>query len=95
MQADMWDGLPSDQTAFVAIEAVLADRAAKFGKPVPLLEGDSHPFKVDMPAGQPANLTRIVVQGPTSKPHVWLRLKVDPASAKVFSCENAPSWPAR
>jgi hypothetical protein len=88
MQADMWDGPASDQTAFIAIKAVLADRAAKLAKPVLLLEGDSHEFKVDTPAGQPANLTRVVVQGSTSVPHEWLRLKVDPSSPKVFSCEN-------
>jgi hypothetical protein len=88
MQADMWDGAASDQTAFIAIKAVLAQRAAKFGRPVLLLEGDSHVFKVDTPAGQPPNLTRVVVEGSTSVPHEWLRLKVDPSSPKVFSCEN-------
>jgi hypothetical protein len=39
MQADMWDGGPEAQTAFVPIKAVIADRAARFGKPVLLLEG--------------------------------------------------------
>jgi hypothetical protein len=88
MQADMWDGTPADQTAFIAIKAVIADRAAQFGKPVLLLEGDSHVLKIDTPAGQPANLTRVVVQGSTSVPHEWLRLKIDPSSPKVFSCES-------
>jgi len=88
MQADMWDGTAADQTAFIAIKAVLAARAAHFAKPVLLLEGDSHLRKIDTPAGQPANLTRVVVQGSTSLPHEWLRLKVDPSSPKVFSCES-------
>lgn len=88
MQADMWDGPAAGQTAFVPYKAVIADRAARFGEPVLLLQGDSHVFKVDTPAGQPANLTRVVVQGSTSVPHEWLRLKVDPRSAGVFSCEN-------
>ena len=88
MQADMWDGLPAGQTAFAPIKAVIADRAARFGKPVLLLEGDSHVFKVDTPASMPANLVRVVVQGSTSEPREWLRLRVDPASPKVFSCEN-------
>jgi hypothetical protein len=88
MQADMWDGGPADQTAFVPIKAVIADRAARFGKPVLLLEGDSHVLKVDRPAGMPANLTRVVVQGSTNVPHEWLRLTIDPGSAGVFSCEN-------
>ena len=88
MQADMWDGAAADQTAFIPIEAVIADRAARFGKPVLLLQGDSHLLKVDRPAGQPANLTRVVVQGSTNVPHEWLRLRIDPSRAGVFSCEN-------
>jgi len=88
MQADMWDGPASIQTAFAPIKAVIADRAARFGKPVLLLQGDSHEFLVDTPAGMPANLTRVVVQGSTSVPHEWLRLAVDPATPGVFSCEN-------
>ena len=88
MQADMWDGPPEGQTAFIPIKAVIADRAARFGKPVLLLQGDSHEFLVDTPAGMPANLVRVVVQGSTSIPHEWLRLKVDPATPGVFSCEN-------
>jgi len=88
MQADMWDGDAANQSAFAAIKAVLADRAARFAKPVLLLEGDSHQLKVDTPPGQPSNLTRIVVQGSTSVPHEWLRLHVDPSKPKVFSCEN-------
>jgi hypothetical protein len=91
MQADMWDASApaSALTAFNALKAVLAARAAEFGRPVLVLEGDSHLFKVDTPAGQPGNLTRVVVQGSTNVPHEWLRLHVDPTNAsQPFSCEN-------
>ncbi|MEJ7825514.1 MAG: hypothetical protein WKF48_08785 [Solirubrobacteraceae bacterium] len=88
MQADMYDGAADDQSAFAPIKAVIADRAASFGKPVLLLEGDSHVFKVDKPAGMPANVVRVVVQGSTSVPHEWLRLRVDRSSPTVFSCER-------
>ena len=88
MQADMWDESAPDQPAYIPFKAVIADRAARFGRPVLLLQGDSHEFKVDTPAGQPANLVRVVVQGSTSVPHEWLRLTVDARSARVFSCEN-------
>ena len=88
MQADMWDATAASLSAFIAIKAVIADRAAQFGKPVLLLQGDSHTLKVDTPPGQPANLTRLVVQGATSVPHEWLRLTVDPTSPAVFSCER-------
>ncbi|MGH2840560.1 MAG: metallophosphoesterase [Solirubrobacteraceae bacterium] len=88
MQADMWDGDAAIQTAYVPIKAVLADRAARFGKPVLLLQGDSHEFLINTVPGQPDNLTRIVVQGSTSEPHEWLRLRVDPSAPGVFSCER-------
>jgi hypothetical protein len=90
MQADMWDSSApaSELAAFDPIKAVLADRAARFGKPVLLLEGDSHKFLVEKPPGQPANVTRIVVQGSTNTPHEWLKLHVNPRDPGVFSCEN-------
>ena len=90
MQADMWDASApaSELTAFAPVKALIADRAARFGRPVWLLEGDSHLFKVDRPAGMPANLTRVVVEGSTNTPHEWLRLRVAPRSRDVLSCEN-------
>ena len=33
----------------------------------------------------PSNLVRVVVQGSTSEPREWLRLRVNPASPRVFS----------
>ena len=87
MQADMYDGATIDP-AYDPIKAVIADRAERFGKPVLLLEGDSHKFLVDKPADMPANVVRVVVQGSAETPHEWLRLRVDPASTQVFSCEN-------
>jgi hypothetical protein len=90
MQADMWDDTvaPEALSAFAPVKAVLAHWAAAFHKPVLLAQGDSHLLKVDRPAGMPANLTRVVVQGSTNTPHEWLRLHVDPRSARVFTCEN-------
>jgi hypothetical protein len=90
MQADMWDPATpaADLNAFEAVKAVLADRAEQFGKPVLLLEGDSHILKIDRPAGQPDNLTRIVVQGSTNVPHEWTKLKLDPSRPGVFSCQT-------
>jgi hypothetical protein len=90
MQADMWDSsaVPAELTAFEPIKAVPAERAERFGKPVLLLEGDSHLFKVDTPADMPANLTRVVVEGSTNTPHEWLRLHMSAKTPQVFSCEN-------
>jgi hypothetical protein len=106
LQADMWDpaalvpggdGL-SGYTEFVQR---LAARSAAFGRPVLLINGDSHAFMADHPLADPTspsglihhtqpvtNLTRITVQGSTNKPREWLRLSVDPRLAQVFTWEN-------
>ncbi len=90
MQADMWFNTP---LGFTDIVQRLADRAREFGKPVLLLEGDSHRFTVDRPlatgsalhgVGTPApNLTRIIVEGQTTSE--WLKLRVDPTAAELFT----------
>ena len=110
-QADMWDltALPTavppgdglDQyTVFVK---KLADLALKFGKPVLLINGDSHIYGSDKPLADPRsatgvvhkvpavpNLTRITVQGSTVAPAEWLRLTIDPETRDVFSWSNVP-----
>jgi hypothetical protein len=81
----------------------LAQRAVRFGRPVLLINGDSHVFGVDRPLADPAsatgkihntqavpNLTRITVQGSTSAPAEWLRLTIDPDAPQVFSWVNVP-----
>ena len=79
----------------------LATLTLSFGKPVLLMEGDSHVFKVDNPlaAGDPVhgvttpvpNLTRMVVQGSTTAPlSEWVRLHVDPAATPPFSWMRNP-----
>jgi hypothetical protein len=104
MQADMWDPAifgANQYDGFTATVRRLADLTRAFGKPVLLLEGDSHVFKVDNPlasgdarygvSAPVPNLTRIVVQGSTTAPLTeWLRLKVDPTSAAVFSWTRNP-----
>ena len=108
LQADMWDpeataagGAGLDQyTPFVQ---ELADLSVRFGRPVLLLNGDSHVYEEDHPLADPSsttgvihntqpvpNLTRITVQGSTNAPAEWLRLTIDPRTASVFSWENVP-----
>ncbi len=111
LQADMWepealapggDGLD----AYRPIVQALADLSLNFGRPVLLMNGDSHLFEVDRPLADPfsptglihgtravPNLTRITVQGSTNKPSEWLRLTIDPRSPQVFSWENVVYLP--
>lgn len=100
MQADMWDGTALN--GFDSTVQKLAASALAFGKPVLLLEGDSHVFKTDNPlaAGDPAhgvstpvpNLTRVVIQGSTTaRLPEWLRLRVDPAAVPPFSWTRVPN----
>jgi len=89
------------RASFAAFIKRLAQRAHDFHKPVLFIAGDSHQFTVDHPftpgdAGygvydttvDAPNVTRVIVQGSTSCPHVYLRLKVDPSTEAVFSGEN-------
>jgi len=100
MQADMWDPAAgaAELTGYDPIVQKLASLILAFGKPVLLLEGDSHDFTVDNPLanGDPdhgvttpvPNLTRIVVQGGSDHfPLEYLRVTIDPRQ------QDAPfSW---
>lgn len=79
MQADTFAG----STAFDRINARLEQRARRFGRPVLLLQGDTHVFKTDRPLAGAPNLVRVVVEGETASE--WLRLTVDPRTREVFS----------
>ncbi len=74
-QADMWD-TEAALTNYTPLVTELANRTVEFGKPVLLLNGDSHRFQVGQPLADHSsatgmihntqdvpNLTRIVVQG--------------------------------
>ncbi|MEO8001947.1 MAG: metallophosphoesterase, partial [Arenimonas sp.] len=90
VQADMWDTeAPLDQYTPFVIK--LANLSVQFGKPVLLLNGDSHVYFADKPLAVPGsttgmihhtqavpNLQRIVVQGSTTAPGEWLKLTIDP-----------------
>lgn len=100
MQADMWPGERGspDLSGYEAIVARLARRARAFRRPVLVLQGDSHRFKVDFPLkrGSPRhgvstaapNVVRVVVQGATSRPRQWLRVRVT-RTPEVFVLDPA------
>lgn len=91
------DGL----NAYTPFVQKLAQLALHFQRPVLLLNGDSHVYGADHPLADSAsvkgqihnapavpNLTRITVQGSTTAPAEWLKLKIDTRKADVFSWEN-------
>jgi hypothetical protein len=108
IQADMWDltALPPSGdglNAYTPFVQQIADLTSNFGKPVLLLNGDSHLFGADHPLADPSsptglvhhtqavpNLTRITVQGSTNPPAEWLKLTIDTHKPGVFSWTNVP-----
>jgi hypothetical protein len=106
LQADMWDTFGTHATLedFDNLVKTIGEASKEFGKPVLMLAGDSHVFKVDNPYdGSPEheafhpgftpvapNLTRIVVEGSTTEPtrFDYLRLTLDPRGARLFSWDR-------
>jgi hypothetical protein len=98
-QADMWDPEKgaAHQAGYEPIVQSIAQHTAAFGKPVLMLNGDSHVYLSDNPlsASDPLNYIhpgynvpnfhRIVVHGSTF-PLEWMKLTVDPRA-------NAPQGP--
>ena len=100
LQANMWVQGGSNFSLFVH---ELANLSLHFGRPVLLLNGDTHTFFSDKPLADPnsttgrihgapavPNLTRITVQGALIAPSEWLRLTIDPHAAEVFTWQNVP-----
>jgi hypothetical protein len=106
-QADMWDAEKgaAHQAAYEPFVLSTALHTIDFGKPVLMLNGDSHVYRSDNPlsAGDPLNFMhpgydvpnfhRIVVHGSTV-PLEWLRLTIDPrANAPAGADSFGPfSW---
>ena len=103
-QADMWDAT-SPLSGFDELVTRIGNKAIEFGKPVLLLEGDSHVFNVDHPYSASSslhglhpstpvaeNVTRIVVEGSDAGRTEYLRLTVDPRGQKgaLFSWVRVP-----
>jgi len=105
-QADMWNqpdrdgGVPF--TAFTGFVTRLAELATEFGRPVLVVVGDYHDYRVDVGVPWfntfygvpgPANITQVVVDRSIeattdASPIDYLRLTIDPASPAVFSWEQ-------
>lgn len=103
-QADMRDTTEPSLSGFDALVEQIGRLSAEFGRPVLLLEGDSHKFKVDNPhsATSPLhgvhaltpvaeNVTRIVVEGSDAGRTKYLRVAVDARTkGRPFNWERIP-----
>ena len=105
-QADMWNQPDRDAgvsfTAFSGFVTRLAALATQFGRPVLIVAGDFHDYRVDVGVPwfgtfygvtPPANITQVIVDRSIeattdASPIDYLRLTIDPASPAVFSWEQ-------
>lgn len=106
LQADMWDVLEPTLSGYDALVRQIGTLAAAFGRPVLLVNGDSHIFTIDNPfsASSPLhavhavtpvaeNVTRVVVEGSDKGRTEYLRITVDPkhkGGTSLFSLERVP-----
>jgi hypothetical protein len=88
MQANPFDGDPSQLTGFIDTLDLLEAETISFGRPVMLVHGDSHYFRIDKPllgtnsGRRLENFTRLETFG-TDDVH-WVRVTIDPKDPEVF-----------
>jgi hypothetical protein len=78
----IWQDDPTDGSS-PGLVARLRKRAAAFRRPVMLVHGDTHRFKLDNPWKDTPNLTRLETF-PTFTPE-WVKVIVNPAAPAVFT----------
>lgn len=111
IQADMWDPFivtnPLAYSGFTQFVQKLAAKSLAFGKPVLLINGDSHIYGSDKPLADHTsvnstiygvtqdvpNLTRVTVNG-SNNALEYLKLTIDLATPSVFSWTRVPFAPA-
>jgi hypothetical protein len=88
IQANPFDGAPEELTGFADTLSALEQQTIDFGKPVVLVHGDSHYFRIDKPmvastsGRRLENFTRVETFG-TDDVH-WTRVSIDPREEQVF-----------
>lgn len=99
-QANMWPewspfpGTPGTPSGFTDLRSLLEQEATEFKKPVVLVNGDSHYFRIDNPlrkSAQPGqrpppsleNFLRVETFGTPN--HHWLHVTVEPGDPNVFT----------
>jgi hypothetical protein len=80
----VWQDDPFDGSSDSGLVSTLRNRTAAFGKPVVLVHGDTHKFKIDHPWSSIPNFTRVETYAGTQS-NKWIRATVDPSKASVFT----------
>ena len=75
---------PFNGSADTKLVSALKARTKAFGRPVVLVHGDSHKFRIDHPWSTVSNFTRVETFA-GSQSNNWVRAKIDPSSSKVFT----------
>ena len=79
-----WQDDPFDGSSDASLVSTLKSRTAAFGRPVVLVHGDTHKFKIDHPWSSLPNFTRVETYAGTQS-NKWVRATVDPSKPSVFS----------
>lgn len=86
IQANPFEEDTAEPSGFAEFKAALEEETIDYGKPVVLVHGDSHTFRIDKPViseTRPMNFTRVETFG---SPDVhWVRSSVDTRDPEVFS----------
>jgi hypothetical protein len=102
IQADMWDPTAT-LTHYADFKAELARQVIAYGKPVVLVNGDSHSFEITKPLSDAAgnviqNFTRVTTYG--SAQNHWVSADIDATDPNVFTfhqhviAANVPAYVA-
>jgi hypothetical protein len=88
IQANPFEQDAAEPPGFSDFKRALEEEVVAFGRPVVLIHGDSHQFRIDKPVTserRPLDFTRVKTFG---NPNVhWVRATVDPRDEEIFSFE--------
>jgi hypothetical protein len=86
-QADPWYVSPTGidfSATWKYLTDTLKERAAAFGKPVVLVHGDRHVYRIDRPWPDVPTFTRVETHALNDSVH-WIRATLDPSDPNLFS----------
>jgi hypothetical protein len=86
----IWQDDPFDGNSDRDLENVLISRAREFGKPVVLVHGDTHVYRLGKNWREAPNLIELQTFA-LEQTDWWVGVRVDPSSAAVFSFEKHQS----